>query len=250
MSALKLKPLEDSNLYKRRTTSKENLLQTVTVPAGGMIRSRSDLDGTTSGNRAAATPRLAMSNGATQQPPPPTTTTHSPMHNFVSYPQYPQQAESYYQQPKTPIRMASGAGGGIPGGAPPSPFSNHAGMPPNTATPVGQKNVQFLASAVGTSVYDGSSAQQRRSPAVSFERPTNPHSAVTRKEENAAAAQQPSPGTYQNLPVIPPATPTTPGRRMESWEQFGRSNLQTVAAGGLVCCLCSRKFIRCGVITV
>uniref|UniRef100_A0A182Y4H1 LIM zinc-binding domain-containing protein n=1 Tax=Anopheles stephensi TaxID=30069 RepID=A0A182Y4H1_ANOST len=221
MSTLKLKPLEDSNLYKRRTTSKENLLQTVTVSAGDTMRPRPELDGTTSGNRSPSTPRLTMPIGSTRQPP----TTHSPMHNFVSYPPYPpQQEESYYQQPKTPIRMASG-GGGTPGGLP--PFS--------VSTPVGQKNVQFsTTAAAGRSVYDGSSTQQYRPPpAVPFERPTNPHSGVTRPAGNASAVPQPSPGTYQNLPVIPPATPTTPGRRMESWEQFGRSNLQTVAAGGV-----------------
>uniref|UniRef100_A0A182SIJ4 Uncharacterized protein n=1 Tax=Anopheles maculatus TaxID=74869 RepID=A0A182SIJ4_9DIPT len=223
MSALKLKPLEDSNLYKRRTTSKENLLQTVTVAGGDMIRSpRPDLDGTTSDHPSPSSPRLtAMSIGLAQQPP---TTTHSPMHNFVPYPQYhPHQEENYYQRPKTPIRMASGAG---------TPFTNIAS--------VGQKNVQFRTPAAGRSVYDGSSTPQQHRPpaAVPFERPANAHSSsvtTARNEGNVSFVQQPSPaGTYQNLPVIPPATPTTPGRRMESWEQFGRSDLQTVAAGGLV----------------
>uniref|UniRef100_A0A182VSB4 LIM zinc-binding domain-containing protein n=1 Tax=Anopheles minimus TaxID=112268 RepID=A0A182VSB4_9DIPT len=206
MSALKLKPLEDSNLYKRRTTSKENLLQPVGGHSDSMSRpSRPALDGTSADNQCAS-PRLISTGLANQQPP----TTRSPMHNFVSYPQHPQ-VENYYQQPKSPIRMAS------------EPFSAA-----NPATGRGQKNVQFLtpASMAGRTVYDSSSTQPRP-PAV--------HTVTTaRHDENASSAVQlqSSPGTYQNLPTIP-ATPTTPGRRMESWEQFGRSNLQTVAAGGV-----------------
>ncbi|XP_053667380.1 LIM and senescent cell antigen-like-containing domain protein 1 [Anopheles marshallii] len=225
MSALKLKPLEDSNLYKRRTTSKENLLQTV----GGlgavsdmMHRPRPELDGTR-GDSQSQSSRLVSACLTNQQQTPPA---RSPMHNFVSYPQYPQ-VENYYQQPKSPIRMASG------------PFAT-----PNTtnASPLGvQKNVQFLTpassapSAANRTVYDGSSATQQRRPAVPFEHPTSASHAVTTRQDNATSnvGQQQSPGTYQNLPTTVPATPTTPGRKMESWEQFGRSNLQTVAAGGV-----------------
>ncbi|XP_049276959.1 LIM and senescent cell antigen-like-containing domain protein 1 isoform X1 [Anopheles funestus] len=123
--------------------------------------------------------------------------------------------------------------GGITGG----PFTT---TPPSTANPsavVGpQKNVQFLTTATASpsmanrTVYDSSSTPQQR-PAVPFEHSTSSHG-VTARNENADIIAQKSPGTYQNLPTTVPATPTTPGRRMESWEQFGRSNVQTVAAGG------------------
>uniref|UniRef100_A0A182MUK3 LIM zinc-binding domain-containing protein n=1 Tax=Anopheles culicifacies TaxID=139723 RepID=A0A182MUK3_9DIPT len=197
MSALKLKPLEDSNLYKRRTTSKENLLQTVGANSDTMLRpSRPHLDGTPATNQSPS--MQLMSTGSLANQPSPIRLPQ--MHNFVSYPQHPQ-VENYYQQPKSPIRMASE-----------HHFANASTANPSTGGT--QKNVQFLTPGT-TGMYDtGSPSPQHRPAASSVPPQTQP------------------PGTYQNLPTVP-ATPTTPGRRMESWEQFGRSNLQTVAAGGV-----------------
>uniref|UniRef100_A0A182PMX3 LIM zinc-binding domain-containing protein n=1 Tax=Anopheles epiroticus TaxID=199890 RepID=A0A182PMX3_9DIPT len=200
MSALKLKPLEDSNLYKRRTTSKENLLQTAAGSSGGvggsgasdmMLRPGRDTD------------KPSATNGSTQ--------TRSPLYHNVVVP-HPQhlQVENYYQQPKSPIRVSStsgGVGGGFGGTTVPFPLLTSTPVAPS---PGGQRNVQFLTpTANSKNVYDSSR------PPVPFEQLT-PY-----KGESINS-------TYQNLP-----TPTTPGRRMESWDQFGRSNVQTVAAGGV-----------------
>uniref|UniRef100_A0A182Q753 LIM zinc-binding domain-containing protein n=1 Tax=Anopheles farauti TaxID=69004 RepID=A0A182Q753_9DIPT len=205
MSTLKLKPLEDSYLYKRRTTSKENLLQ----PDGS--------GPTGSGDQMTPeknfTPRTAFH---TLGPVP---AARPSVQNMTSYPQRPQM-ESYYQQPKSPIRRV--------GDEKPLPSLT-------TTNPTPQRNVHFLATSqpsANNPLYDNNYTL-RQGPSAGGQRSTVPYGLSgtlhagdpNSRTENAA-------GTYQNLPNVP-ETPTTPGKRMESCDQFGRSNLQTVAASGV-----------------
>uniref|UniRef100_A0A182NKW1 LIM zinc-binding domain-containing protein n=1 Tax=Anopheles dirus TaxID=7168 RepID=A0A182NKW1_9DIPT len=208
MSALKLKPLEDSNLYKRRTTSKENLLQPGTSGTAGP------------GDRVTPVNHLA-SHAAL----PTHGSIHATGHHTAAYPQRPTM-ESYYQQPKSPIRVAGDG----------RPVSS-----PTTANPAPQRNVQFLATSAHPSANNtlhDSNSFPRQGPSAGGQRSTvpfglsgSPHAVAGGGGTNSSRTEN-AVGTYQNLPAIP-QTPTTPGRRMESWDQFGRSNLQTVASGGV-----------------
>ncbi|KFB37664.1 hypothetical protein ZHAS_00004904 [Anopheles sinensis] len=246
MSALKLKPLEDSNLYKRRTTSKENLLQ-----AGSGTGAMADMSGDRPNqgnypptNTGAYAMQMKPSDSATaterhhqlQQttlPPP-----MQPMH--VSYPQRPQAAqlvEGYYQQPRSPIRATS---------------TTHPIMFTNTGT---QR-------AANKYPYDSNPTplqQQRNSTTTATTgrlHQQQQYQNVVGGRENAVQQQ---PSAYQNLPAATgglslaapntPVTPVTPGRRMESWEQFGRSNVQTVTGvsnnmslGTMHCTRCDEGF--------
>ncbi|XP_058056934.1 LIM and senescent cell antigen-like-containing domain protein 1 isoform X2 [Anopheles bellator] len=217
MSALKLKPLEDSNLYKRRATSKENLIH-----PGGL--------GSAEPTSMAAEFSMLQSPTAATKP------------SYIgSYPT-PAQLECYYQQPKSPITVQpAGATGSsqtpsrstnvlVPQGLPPGPGT----LTPAVST--GPSKHPYYSNSTGTVPH---SANRATGPPQSgvyqnvlggrpepIEKSLVPSGGGAGGNLSIPPVQQ---RAYQNLPFPSlPQTPDTPGKRMESREQFGRTHLQSV----------------------